>query len=407
MSKGESEELNPPELTIRNSNCFPASILQDTSENTMGSNASSSSNSSTTNNASNIKIENTNSYYCNSYSNPLQSASPAITSITGGYSELESSSKSLNFSNQNFCLSSVDANSGFSVILRPGDQLNSNPGHDSLSLQRYATHPAARLVSVSQSRQDEVLLHQHQQHSALTQQAVSPGSVFYQHSPSASDVNSGDNHNQEGDGGGSSSGPNGKYSECQTNGHDTLSDFVTFVCQETEQGQNQNHRNSPKSQQYPQYNTMLPPPPLPPMARPVAIIRSSDLTMVNSPPTSITPPTTMSSSPHQDHHESHMSQNDVNQSPPLSPQSQMDRKRIASPYSNGRDYTFNHFHTPQTQVTLLMDDSLWTLPNCVLFAAFQLSKFNIDDVRGDKPNKLESLFNPSYDPAYHSTESME
>lgn len=204
---------------------------------------------------------------------------------------------------------------------------------------------------MSQTRQDEVLLHQQQQHSTLTQQAVSPGSVFYQHSPSASDV--GDNHNQNQDQDGASNGVNGKYSECQTNGHDTLSDFVTYVCQETEHnGQGQNHRNSPKSQQYPQYNTMLPPPPLPPMARPVAIIRSSDLTMVNSPPTSITPPTTLSS-PHQEHHESHMSQNNTNQSPPLSPQSQMDRKgltRIASPYSNGRDYTFNHFHTPQTQV---------------------------------------------------------
>lgn len=87
MSKGESEELDAPELTIRTSNCFPASILQDTGENTMGSNASSSSNSSTTNNASNIKIENTNSYYCNSYSNPLQGG-PTITAITGGYSKL-------------------------------------------------------------------------------------------------------------------------------------------------------------------------------------------------------------------------------------------------------------------------------------------------------------------------------
>lgn len=241
------------------------------------------------------------------------------------------------------------------MILRPGEQLNPNPGHDSLAIQRYASHPATRLVSVSQSRQDEVLLHQQQQHSALTQQAVSPGSVFYQHSPSASDVNSGDNHNQNEGENGSSSGPNGKYGECQTNGHDTLSDFVTFVCQESDQGQGQNHRNSPKSQQYPQYNTMLPPPPLPPMARPVAIIRSSDLTMVNSPPTSITPPTTMSS-PHQEHQESHMNQNDVNQSPPLSPQSQMDRKaltRITSPYSNGRDYAFNHFHSPQTQVRTL------------------------------------------------------
>lgn len=315
----------------------------------MGSNASSNSNGSTTNNASNIKIENTNSYYCNSYSNSLQNTSPVITAISGGgYSELIFSWSLLIFF-LNFLWFPVDANSGFSVILRPGDQLNSNPGHDSLSLQRYSSHPASRLVSVGQSRQDEVLLHQ-QQHSTLTQQAVSPGSVFYQHSPSTSDVNAGDNHNQ--DDNGSSSGPNGKYGECQTNGHDTLSDFVTFVCQETEQGQNQNHRNSPKSQQYPQYNTMLPPPPLPPMARPVAIIRSSDLTMVNSPPTSISPPTTMSS-PHQEHQDSHMNQNDVNQSPPLSPQSQMERKgltRITSPYSNGRDYTFNHFHSPQAQV---------------------------------------------------------
>jgi hypothetical protein len=86
MSKGESEELNPPELTVRNTNCFPASILQDTSENTMGSNASSSSNGSI-NNTGNIKIENTNSYYCNSYANTLQTATPTITAITGGYSK--------------------------------------------------------------------------------------------------------------------------------------------------------------------------------------------------------------------------------------------------------------------------------------------------------------------------------
>lgn len=262
-------------------------------------------------------------------------------------------------------------------------------------------------MSVGQSRQDEVLLHQQQQHSALTQQAVSPGSVFYQHSPSASDVNAGDNHNQNQDDNGASSGPNGKYGECQTNGHDTLSDFVTFVCQETEQGQNQNHRNSPKSQQYPQYNTMLPPPPLPPMARPVAIIRSSDLTMVNSPPTSISPPTTMSS-PHQEHQDSHMNQNDVNQSPPLSPQSQMERKgltRITSPYSNGRDYTFNHFHSPQAQVSIhkTIESSIVQ----ILFTAFQLSQLDINDVWCDQSNQFESLLNPSDNPADNSTQSME
>lgn len=46
------------------------------------------------------------------------------------------------------CPSPPDAGSGFSVILRPGDsQLTSNPGHDSLSLQRYSAHPATRLVT--------------------------------------------------------------------------------------------------------------------------------------------------------------------------------------------------------------------------------------------------------------------
>lgn len=86
------------------------------------------------------------------------------------------------------------------------------------------------------------------------------------------------------------------------------------------------------------------------MARPVAIIRSSDLTMVNSPPT---PPANSMSSPHQDHAD-HIGQNDVNQSPPESPQAQMERKglsRIASPYAPSRDYAFNHFHTQQTQVS--------------------------------------------------------
>jgi nuclear factor I len=264
------------------------------------------------------------------------------------------------------------------VILRPGEQLASNPGHDPLSIQRYSTHPATRLVSVNQSRPDEVLL---QHNSNLASQAVSPGTVFYQHSPSgAPDVNQntpgdqqaqhqhqqqqGNAHSQQNhnDSNGSANGNNeSKYSD-QVNGHDTLSDFVTFVCQETDQnGQNPNHvqqnlSRSPKSQQYPQYNhTMLPPPPLPPMARPVAIIRSSDLTMVNSPPTSITPPTTMSS-PHQEHQDSQMAagSTDLSSSPPLSPQSQMDRKsltRIASPYSTGREYTFNHFHSQPAQVS--------------------------------------------------------
>ncbi|XP_050531242.1 nuclear factor 1 X-type isoform X11 [Daktulosphaira vitifoliae] len=89
-----------------------------------------------------------------------------------------------------------------------------------------------------------------------------------------------------------------KYPE---NGHDTLSDFVTFVCQEAESSQgaqgwaygNQaGPTRSPKMAQY-YPSTMLPPPPPPPMARPVAIIRSTgELTIApsNSPPTSNTSP---------------------------------------------------------------------------------------------------------------------
>jgi hypothetical protein len=343
---------------------FTASILEDTTDqNTMQSSGSSSSNSSSN---PNIKIENASSYYCNSYAGSLQAAPPGIAAITerspssmivsGGYSKSTLKSKAtLKINN---VLNSVDSNTGFSVILRPGEQINSgNPGHDSLSIQRYATHPATRLVSVSQSRQDEVLLHQQQQQQQQQHNAANPASVFYHNSPSgAPDVNGqGDNQHDsaEGSSGSGVVGASSKYAD-QVNGHDTLSDFVTFVCQESDQGpqSSQSHRSgSPKSQSYPQYNTMLPPPPLPPMARPVAIIRSSDLSMVSSPPTSITPPTTMSS-PHQEHQDSQL-HNDMNSSPPpLSPQ--MDRKsltRISSPYSTGREYTFNHFHTQPTQVS--------------------------------------------------------
>lgn len=53
---------------------------------------------------------------------------------------------------------------------------------------------------------------------------------------------------------------------------------------------------SPKATQYGQYSAMLPPPPLPPMARPVAIIRST-ADLAGSPPASVTPPDDVSS-PH-------------------------------------------------------------------------------------------------------------
>ena len=88
-----------------------ASILQDTSDQnviqTSGSSGSSSSNGSNNNNNINnnsnnqtvngsIKMENASSYYCNSYSSPLQSAPPLAVSdrtstsmiVSGGYSKL-------------------------------------------------------------------------------------------------------------------------------------------------------------------------------------------------------------------------------------------------------------------------------------------------------------------------------
>ncbi|XP_050519138.1 nuclear factor 1 X-type isoform X3 [Diabrotica virgifera virgifera] len=104
---------------------------------------------------------------------------------------------------------------------------------------------------------------------------ASPSTLFYQHSPESHP-----HQNQV------------KYPE---NGHDTLSDFVTFVCQETDNNQNSQMQSSLSRSPKPQYfpSTMLPPPPLPPMARPVAIIRSTcDVNMsgTNSPPASITPP---------------------------------------------------------------------------------------------------------------------
>lgn len=128
------------------------------------------------------------------------------------------------------------------MILRSNES-QVNPPHDQIALQRYATHSATR--------------------GSLLNQQVSPSSVFFQHSPST--AHDGDTQENE--------SPN----VCTSNGPDTLSDFVTFVCQESEQSSQNGNRNSPKSQQYSNYNSMLPPPPLPavtgplpPMAVPVS-----------------------------------------------------------------------------------------------------------------------------------------
>ncbi|XP_037038483.1 nuclear factor 1 X-type isoform X3 [Bradysia coprophila] len=333
-------------------------------------------------NSGTIKMENAGSaYYCNSY--PLTSASSGIITdrptvgsmvVSSNYIDLVdprtmhlSSSPLLRGQiKSDSCPSPPDSGSGFSVILRPGE-LN-NPGQDTLSLQRYSSHPATRLVS----RSDDVLM---QQHSSLSSQTVSPNTVLYQQSPTgdysqtsqATEQQSQQQQQQQQQQQHHthSHHHNPKYTDT-VNGHDTLSDFVTFVCQEADNGPQNSQvqpglSRSPKSQ-YPQYSTMLPPPPLPPMARPVAIIRSTtDLTtMVNSPASSITPPSgSAMSSPHQEHASdpNSMSQpgSEMNTSPPMSPQAQMvvNRKsltRISSPYSTGREYTFNHFHTQPAQL---------------------------------------------------------
>nr|XP_018914767.1 PREDICTED: nuclear factor 1 X-type isoform X3 [Bemisia tabaci] len=138
-----------------------------------------------------------------------------------------------------------------------------------------------------------------------------------------------------------------KYPE---NGHDTLSDFVTFVCQEAEntQGAQAGPSRSPTklSQYYP--SSMLPPPPPPPMARPVAIIRSTGeltVSMANSPPppTSITPPVNESSP-------GEISRN----SPPVAgAQGGPDSGRavVSSPFTvTSREYHFSHLHSQPGQL---------------------------------------------------------
>jgi hypothetical protein len=109
------------------------------------------------------------------------------------------------------------------VVLRPGDQ-TLNPGHDNLTMQRFPSHLATRLITVSQTRPEEASIHQSSTAAAICN---------YQHSssetghPSAGISN--DNHQQQ--------LSQSKYSE-QTSGHDSLSDYVSFACQEPEHHQN-------------------------------------------------------------------------------------------------------------------------------------------------------------------------
>ncbi|XP_025994773.1 nuclear factor 1 X-type isoform X2 [Solenopsis invicta] len=150
-----------------------------------------------------------------------------------------------------------------------------------------------------------------------------------------------------------------KYPE---NGHDTLSDFVTFVCQEAENTQQLSQTQLTGSrtgiQKFPQYypSSMLPPPPPAPMARPVAIIRSTGelaATTANSPPTSSTSPTDPAElGANQEQMTAAAAvglvgsacQNSVESAGRKSP-----ARILVTPHTTSREYTFAHFHSQPGQ----------------------------------------------------------
>ncbi|XP_045779701.1 nuclear factor 1 B-type isoform X9 [Maniola jurtina] len=104
--------------------------------------------------------------------------------------------------------------------------------------------------------------------SAAQSPLVPSNTIFYQHVPPPTDT-----HPTASDAL-TSQHSSGKYEGAP---QDSLGDFVTFVCQEppTDVQQLQVHSlsRSPKPPYF--TSSMLPPPPLPPMARPVTIIRST------------------------------------------------------------------------------------------------------------------------------------
>lgn len=117
-------------------------------------------------------------------------------------------------------------------------------------------------------------------------------------------------------------------------------------------------------QKFPQYypSSMLPPPPPAPMARPVAIIRSTGelaATTANSPPTSSTSPTDPAElGPNQEQMTAAAAvglvgsacQNSVEPAGRKSP-----ARILVTPHTTSREYTFAHFHSQPGQVSFLYD----------------------------------------------------
>ncbi|XP_037946931.1 nuclear factor 1 X-type [Teleopsis dalmanni] len=187
----------------------------------------------------------------------------------------------------------------FSVILRPNENTSSNENNHSsdISLQRFTPSNNRSFISMNHMRSNEVFIQQ-SSGTTLVSNSVSPSDLYYQQHSSpntnseVTDSSTAHQHHQV---------------HRQQQPHQDMPDYATYVHETVPNAATSNITSSDDinstdsvtlrnskltSANYQQtHSFMLPPPPLPPMARPVAIIRSTgDLTIINSPPISITPP---------------------------------------------------------------------------------------------------------------------
>ncbi|XP_059469814.1 nuclear factor 1 X-type isoform X9 [Neocloeon triangulifer] len=289
-----------------------------------------------------IKLENPGGYYCNSYTPPAPDHSSMLP--TGAYSPMslprssQSPGEPRNKRLRRLSSTEEEMELGAAGPGRGADK-SSAP-----EVAYYGQSPASLSSQTSwHSDVDHGMPSQHSSVASIASASIGGGSSSSSYYPqtSASEHQS------------SQHSPT-KYPE---NGHDTLSDFVTFVCQEaenTQQGSQAGTSRSPSklAQYYP--SSMLPPPPPPPMARPVAIIRSTGELSVaasNSPPASSTPPMGDSSSPRDGRGSALSPSPPASAGPPISqgdlPPPPSSRSVVSGPFCVSRDYAFSHLH-PQT-----------------------------------------------------------
>ncbi|KAK3910353.1 hypothetical protein KUF71_020122 [Frankliniella fusca] len=301
---------------------------------------------------SSIKMENP-GYYCNSYTPPAPDHAPLMTTVAYSPLSLPRSSQSPGEPRTKRLrrLSSEDdleLGAGPGAGAGPGGGVGGGgpaPSRDKPQDVTYYSQSPASLSSQASWHSDvDHGLGEHQSCVLYTGLPSPHGSVSLQHTTSYySHVHPG--HHPDPGQQQQQQSPN-KYPE---NGHDTLSDFVTFVCnQEGDPSQQVSSGRSPTrlSQYY--SSSMLPPPPPPPMARPVAIIRSTgssgDLPSVGAhtpPPGGPGPhsPGAPMGGPE--------SPRGGRSSGAVSPsQDQQSRSVVTSPFAVSREYAFSHIHQP-------------------------------------------------------------